>query len=89
MSRLDSRGQLNAKANLASQSIQNTFSKVVAFVEREGHCRIPVHYKEDPKLGNWVVARRKEKRKGLLRKDRIMQLHNVGFVWDVNERKKK
>jgi len=57
------------------------FQRVVKFKEIHGHCQVPFHYKEDPKLGYWVKNQR-------FKKDRLTQarhdkLEEIGFEWEV------
>jgi hypothetical protein len=66
------------------ESFNIMLKRVVAFVERKGHCRNPQHYKEDPELGHWVKNRRSEKSRGTLLKEREERLNDVGFVWYGN-----
>jgi superfamily II DNA or RNA helicase len=54
-----------------------------AFVEREGHCRVPTDYAvRDVKLGGWCVSCRSARRAGKLDAGRIAVLDALGFVWD-------
>ena len=57
------------------------FQRVVKFKEIHGHCQVPFHYKQDPKLGYWVKNQR-------FKKDRLTQarhdkLEEIGFEWEV------
>jgi hypothetical protein len=83
---LDSSGFCNDELNLAIQAVsRETFDerfeelakKVVAFVQKEGHCRIPQNYEEEASLGNWVKS---EKKKGTLDKKKR------SFLWQVKGR---
>jgi superfamily II DNA or RNA helicase len=57
------------------------YGMLLAFREREGHCRVPARHIENQfKLGNWVVAQRVKKE--LLTDDRILLLDQIGFIWD-------
>lgn len=59
------------------------------FIEEHGHCRVELRYvsKNGFKLGVWVGTRRREyKRKNpSLTSERIAQLEELGFEWDVLE----
>lgn len=57
--------------------------KVISFAQKEGHCRIPQNYKEDPALGSWVKNRRSERKRGTLDKKKEDRLSKIGFVWEV------
>lgn len=43
---------------------------------------VPSDWKEDPKLGRWVVSQRHEKLNGLLEEDKLKRLEKLGFDWD-------
>jgi hypothetical protein len=53
-----------------------------------GHCNVPVHYSENPKLGVWVSKRRmnyrlyRDGKKSHLTALRIQELESLGFEWD-------
>ena len=47
-----------------------------------GHCRVPVKYRQNEfNLGQWVGDQRRSKEEML--PERIKQLDDLGFVWDV------
>ena len=73
----------------SDESFGRMLEKVKAFVERNGHCRIPQHYKEDPALGVWVKNRRMEKRKGTLRKTRVEKLNSRFRLGSKESRKSR
>ena len=56
------------------------------FKERNGHCRVPRHYNDNPKLGRWVMNVRshfqllqKGKKSSLITEERLQQLQDVDF----------
>lgn len=56
------------------------------FKGKNGHCRVPRHYNENPKLGRWVMNVRshyqlvqKGKRSSLINQERLQQLENLDF----------
>jgi hypothetical protein len=57
---------------VSTQAFDERFDRmlleVVAFKERECHCRIPQHYEKDPKLGVWAKNRRSEKERDYRKK---------------------
>uniref|UniRef100_A0A7S3PV21 Helicase-associated domain-containing protein n=1 Tax=Chaetoceros debilis TaxID=122233 RepID=A0A7S3PV21_9STRA len=61
------------------------------YKQRFGDCMVPVHWKENPKLGSWVSTQRKYYKlhkageTARITKERIRQLTEVGFVWDRME----
>jgi predicted helicase len=60
------------------------FKALIAYKNKHGNCRVPRSYKIDPQLATWVGTQRGFYRKGLLTKDRIIKLENLGFEWDPN-----
>lgn len=57
-----------------------------AFKQRNGHCRVPRHYNENPKLGRWVMNVRshfqflhKGKKSSLITEERLQQLQDMEF----------
>ena len=75
--------------NLAIQSQERRLTrdskkwqkKVLSFVQKEGHCRIPQNYEEDASLGNWVKNRRSEKKKGTLDKKKVERFKKSNWVF--------
>jgi hypothetical protein len=66
------------------QRWESMFELLIQFKQREGHCQVPIHHKEEGKnLGGWLVTQRKAKRRKTLKKDRLDQLEKVGVVWNV------
>ena len=61
---------------------EKLFAQLLQFRERFGHCQVPVRWKEDLPLGNWVEAQRHFKKKGTLSAERITRLEAAGFEWD-------
>ena len=53
------------------------------FREREGHCRVPVHWKKNPQLANWVAVQRRQKKQDKLAAKRVAALDEIGFTWRV------
>ena len=67
---------------------QKGLERLRAFVDREGHARVPRRYTDetDFKLANWVRGRRQEYKKGDLSPEHIQALEEVqGWEWDINE----
>jgi len=61
------------------------FSSLVQFKNIHGHCFVPKRWRENPKLGRWIVNQRSLKKKLELSKDRIQRLDELGFVWKRQE----
>ena len=58
------------------------FSKLQAFKEREGHCRVSRGYKDEGySLGQWVSNQRSNR--DTLKPEAIQRLEDIGFVWDL------
>jgi hypothetical protein len=56
------------------------FCQLQRFYKREGHCRVPIGFKEGEfKLGGWVATQRNG---GGMTLDRRQRLDEIGFVWD-------
>mmetsp|Transcript_33423 Transcript_33423/g.49829 ORF Transcript_33423/g.49829 Transcript_33423/m.49829 type:complete len:357 (-) Transcript_33423:642-1712(-) len=66
-------------------------SQLIEFRDIHGHCVVPIHYRENLQLANWVSTQRKNYRrrakgkKCALTEDRIRQLDELGFVWNYWE----
>ncbi len=58
------------------------FSELCIFKNEKGHCNVPKDYERVPSLGNWVSIQRRDYKKGVLSKERVEKLTNLGFVWD-------
>jgi len=53
-----------------------------SYKQIHGDCLVPVSYKENPKLANWVSSQRKLYNKNSLSKERIDILEQIGFIWN-------
>jgi hypothetical protein len=56
------------------------------FINKHGHCRVPRHYEENPKLGRWVMNVRSHfqflqrgKKSSLVTDERLKQLQDIDF----------
>ncbi len=61
-------------------------SKLTAFKKEHGHCLVPMKY-EDKWFGYKVGTVRQQYKDGKLSEERIKQLNNLGFVWNVTNAK--
>lgn len=59
-------------------SWQEMYNELRKFREENGHCLVNVN---TSKLGRWVERMRKERKRGLLREDKVRRLSELGFVW--------
>ncbi|NIN00080.1 MAG: hypothetical protein GTO24_19010, partial [candidate division Zixibacteria bacterium] len=55
------------------------------FKKAHGHYKVPSGWPENPKLRKWIQHQRSFRKKGLLSKDRIRRLDEIGFIWDPAE----
>jgi len=62
-----------------------SFSNLLSFKEKTGHCRVPARYEADPELGRWVSGQRQHYSKGKLPTERIERLESLGFEWDPSD----
>jgi len=58
------------------------FDRLVEYKAKNGDCRVPQYYKENPKLGRWVDNQRF--RKEHLSEERKLRLESIGFVWRIH-----
>jgi len=59
---------------------QELFGRLKAFGEKEGHYRVPVEYKKDPELGDWLNRQKDLARAGKLQPERARQLSELGLA---------
>ena len=66
---------------------EDNYRRLLRFVEREGHCRVPARYEEDGiRLGRWVCSQR-EKR-NLMPQEYRQALEDVnGWYWNGQQAK--
>jgi hypothetical protein len=59
------------------------------YKEKHGHCQVPTHYAENPKLGRWVHTQRHQRRlqlkgkKNCMTQERVDLLDKLKFSWEV------
>jgi hypothetical protein len=70
---------------LGGMTWDERFEQLRKFKERFHHCRVHARWKENPKLGGWVVTQRFDRRKGHLSEDKIRRLEGIGFDWSPNQ----
>jgi superfamily II DNA or RNA helicase len=72
--------------DLREAAWEDGFYHLKLYKEREGHCNVPVHHKEEDgfALGQWVNNQRA--RKDNLTEKRRRRLEDIGFVWDPFEK---
>ena len=67
------------------QAWEDSFARVLAYAEREGHSRVPGSYQVDgQRLGRWVIKQRAARKRGDLSSDRVRRLESLpGWTWDT------
>lgn len=59
------------------------------YKEKHGHCQVPTHYAENPKLGRWVHTQRHQRRlqakgkRSCMTDERVALLNKLDFSWEV------
>ena len=66
---------------------QRGIQKLREYKSEKGDLLVPRFYETSDgfRLGTWVNNRRKEKSRNELNKEKMKQLDDIGFVWDVDE----
>ena len=67
-------------------SWDDSYSSLVAYKRRHGHCNIKQRCKIYPKLARWVKTQRCLNRSGKLLPERKQKLSSLGFQWEVTRR---
>eukprot|EP00546_Thalassionema_frauenfeldii_P016745 CAMPEP_0178896718 /NCGR_PEP_ID=MMETSP0786-20121207/1338_1 /TAXON_ID=186022 /ORGANISM="Thalassionema frauenfeldii, Strain CCMP 1798" /LENGTH=301 /DNA_ID=CAMNT_0020567171 /DNA_START=3171 /DNA_END=4076 /DNA_ORIENTATION=- len=62
----------------------NRYGELREYKRIHGNCLVPTKYKDNSKLGRWVSTQRSKLKKGILDREKIDQLNEIGFVWDYN-----
>ena len=63
---------------------EESFLLLGIYKTREGHCNVPMKYKEDgANLGTWIANQRTLKKKGTLAPERELALEEIGFVFEI------
>src|SRR5262245_8105900 len=58
-------------------------AELQAYKERHGHCDVPARWPENKQLAFWVDNQRCWRRRGILKRNRIMRLNQLGFSWST------
>ena len=61
------------------------YTELKRFQKKYGHCRVPVNWDGNPRLGQWVLKQRRDLKNGHLPDERRQRLEKLGFIWDVRE----
>lgn len=76
------------------KSWSERFEELKSYKAEKGNCNVPIRYKGNPSLGQWVSTQRQEygaRKKGQksnITDDRIKTLEEVGFVWSLRDTSK-
>lgn len=57
------------------------YAQLQEFKARNGHCKVPNAWPENPLLGRWVGLQRQQKKSGKLYPEREEMLNSMGFDW--------
>ena len=68
-----------------SATWEEMFGALLMFKREHGHCKVPSHWPNNPKLRRWVFTQREFFKSGTLSEDRIRRLKEIGFEWDILE----
>jgi len=71
--------------NTLEASWEKMFTELIEYKNIHGHCHVPHKYSENPQLGNWVNNQRQNKKQGILSKERIAKLNEIGFMWNPSD----
>ena len=58
---------------------------LLAYWEEHHNCRVPLRWNENPQLATWVHWVRASRKRGKVSPERIQQLDELGFDWDLLE----
>ena len=64
---------------------EQKFERLKAFKAKNGHCKVPMNYKEDPALARFVCNLRTRNSQGRLSEEKRAMLESVGFVFRVKK----
>lgn len=73
------------------RSWSERFAQLEEFKKSNGHCNVPIRYKVNPSLGQWVSTQRQEYsnyqngKKSNMNKERITRLEAVEFCWSLRD----
>ena len=73
------------------KSWSERYKELCAFSQTMGHSNVPIRWRENPSLGQWVSTQRQEygnyinQKKSNITKARIEALEKIGFVWCLRD----
>jgi hypothetical protein len=60
---------------------EERYKQLQEYTQKNGHCFVPVNFRENKKLGIWVATQRQMEAKGKLGYEKKKKLIQIGFVW--------
>jgi len=93
-SRVEELEELGFVWDALDQSFNEGLQYLNLYKNEKGNCRVPKRFEiKGFKLGSWVQEQRSNYKKGKLQQHRIIELENIGFVWEIgqgqNQRKRE
>ena len=62
---------------------ERMFASLRDYHAQNQHCRVPLSWRENPRLGHWVGVQRRQEKLGRLPADRVAKLDTIGFDWSL------
>lgn len=64
---------------------EERFEQLLQFKKKNGHCKVPVRFKENRQFATWVRTQRRGYVEGTIDADKKKKLESVGFIWKATE----
>ena len=61
---------------------EKMFAALLDYKDKHGDCSVPDKWPENRKLSGWVSSHRQFRKRGILSKERIRRLEEIGFDWN-------
>jgi hypothetical protein len=80
---------LSSEGRSPSDRWNESYQHLKEFVQKQGHCQVPINYKRNPLLSRWVRRQRYERKlkqegkPSAMTAIRYALLEDLGFLWDV------
>lgn len=78
----------------STRSWQDRFEELKAYMAKHGNCNVPIRFRDNASLGQWVSTQRQEygaREKGQrtnITDERIKALEDIGFTWSLRDTSK-
>lgn len=66
---------------------EKRLEELKTFKKKHRHCNVPYNYQPNLTLARWVVNIRHRKKQGILAKERVRLLNELGFCWVIARKK--